>query len=164
MAPTPYLLTGGPLASAGEVGVVYTSAPMPLGTVVTGTDALGNFAEYVMLKGVASTIVGSVVNYDEAGVTALITASSVGPVAVACAICDSTSEYAWYGITGTFPTDVVANCADNAKLGRETTDGKVGDSFAAGYQIVGAVSRAETTGAAVVNCQFNRGFTGMNVA
>jgi hypothetical protein len=94
------------------------------------------------------------VTFDEAGATTLLAANAVGPVAVALAIVDSTSEYGWYGIYGTFPTDVVANCADNAKLGRETTDGKVGDGFAAGDAITGAVSRAATTSAAVVNCQF----------
>ena len=149
-------ITGPTAAAAGQLGVVYTTLPMGLGTVVTGTDSLDNFAEYIMLKGVASTIVGSVVTYDEAGVTTLLAANAVGPLAVALAICDAATKFAWYGITGTFPTDVVANCADNAKLGRETTDGKVGDGYAAGDAITGAVSRAATTAAAVVNCQFNR--------
>lgn len=149
-------ITGPASAAAGAIGTVYTTAPMALGTVVTGTDTLGNFAEFIMLAGCASTIVGSVVTYDEAGATTLLAANAVGPVAVALAITDATTEYGWYGITGTFPTDVVANCADNAKLGRETTDGKVGDGFAAGDAITGAVSRAATTAAAVVNCQFMR--------
>ena len=124
---------------------------------------VGGYAEYVYLQGVASTIVGSVVTYDEAGLTTLITATSVGPVAVATAITVA-STFGWYGITGTFPTDVVANCADNAKLGRETTNGKVGDSYAAGSQIVGAVSRNSTTAAAVINCQFNNPWCGVDVA
>ena len=148
---TANLITGAPMASSGQLGVVDTVQQFPLGTVVQGTDAVGGFAEYIYLKGVASTIVGSVVTFDEAGVTALITATSVGPVAVATAITVA-STFGWYGYTGTFPTDVVANCADNAKLGRETTNGKVGDSYAAGYQIVGAVSRNSTTAAAVINC------------
>lgn len=150
------MITGPVSATAGELGTVYTTAPMELGTMVQGVDSLGNFAEYVMLAGCTSTIVGSVVTFDEAGATTLIAANAVGPVAVALAICDSTSEYAWYGVTGTFATDVVANCADNAKLGRETTDGKVGDGAASGDVITGAVSRAATTSAAVVNCQFMR--------
>jgi hypothetical protein len=160
---TANLITGAPMASSGQLGVVDTVQQFPLGMRVSGTDAVGGYAEYVYLKGVASTIVGSVVTYDEAGVTALITATSVGPVAVATAITVA-STFGWYGVTGTFPTDVVANCADNAKLGRETTNGKVGDSYAAGYQIMGAVSRAATTAAAVVNCQFNNPWVGMDVA
>lgn len=115
-------------------------------------DAAGN--EFIYLKGVASTIVGSVVTFDEAGVTTLIAANAVGPVAVAQAIVDAATKFGWYGIYGTFLTDVVANCADNGKLGRETTDGKVGDGAAAGDNIYGAVARAATTAAAVILCQF----------
>ena len=164
MAPTTYMLTGAPMASSGAVGQVYSSEVFPLGTVVQGTDAVGGYAEYVFLKGVASTIVGSVVTYDEAGVSTLLVTAAKGPVAVATAITDSTSKYGWYGIYGTFPTDVVANCADNGKLGYETASGKVGDGFTAGDQLVGAISRAATTSAAVVNCQFFRAFVGVNVA
>jgi len=156
------------MASAGRPGDVDATQKYVLGTVVAGTDSLGNFAEYIYLKGVASTIVGSVVVYDEAALTALLTvnggAAGVGPVAVALAIVDAATKFGWYAITGTFPTDVVANCADNAKMGRETTDGKVGDGFAAGDQIVGLISRAATTAAAVVNCQYTRPFVGVNVA
>ena len=160
---TAYLITGAPSASSAGPKVVDSVQKFPLGTMVQGTDAVGGFAEYIYLKGVASTIQSSVVTYDEAGVTTLLAAGAVGPVAVATAATVA-STYGWYGITGTFPTDVAANCADNAKLGRETADGKVGDGFASGDQIVFAISRAATTAAAVINCQFCRGSVGINVA
>ena len=153
-----YTLTGAPMATSGQLQTVDSTQKLPACTVVQGTDAVGAFAEYIYLQGVASTIVGSVVTFDEAGVTTLLAASAIGPVAVALAIVDATTEWGWYGLTGTFPTDVVANCADNKYIGRETTDGKVGDGFATGDMIVGAMSRAATTTAAVVNCQFSRGF------
>jgi hypothetical protein len=140
----------------GDLSVVDTVQKNPIGMIAQGYDALGNSAEFIYLKGVASTIVGSVVTYDEAGVTALLAAGAIGPVAVALAINVAATTFSWYGITGTFPTDVVANCADNANLGRETTNGKVGDGFASGDAITGAVSRAATTAAAVINCQFQR--------
>lgn len=148
------MITGFSQAAIGQPGEVDSSQRNPLGKRAAGVDALGNDAEYIYLKGVGSVIVGSVVTYDEAGVTALLAANAVGPVAVATAIVDSTSEFGWFGIAGTFPTDVVANCADNAKLGRETSDGKVGDGFASGDAIYGAVSRNSTSAAAVINCQF----------
>jgi len=153
MAATPYSFTGAALASVGKPGDVDTVARNPLGMRVQGFDALGNSGEYIYLAGVASTIIGSVVTYDEAGATLLLAANAVGPIAVALGLTVA-STFGWYAIAGTFPTDVVANCADNAKLGRETTDGKVGDGFASGDAITGAVSRAATTAAAVVNCQF----------
>lgn len=147
-------LTGSTLAGNGLPGEVHLVQRNPLNMVCAGVDLLGNFAVYVYLKGVASTIVGSVVTFDEAGISTLIAANAVGPVAVATAIVDAVTSFGWYGIYGTFATDVVANCADNAKLGRETTDGKVGDGFASGDAITGAVSRNSTTAAAVINCQF----------
>jgi hypothetical protein len=146
-------LTGAPLGSVGIPGQVDSAARVALGTRCFGVDPLGNTAEFIYLQGVASTIAGSVVTFDEAGQTLLIAAGAVGPVAVALGIVTA-GLFGWYGIAGTFPTDVVANCADNAAIGRETTDGKVGDGAASGNFIFGAVSRAATTAAAVVNCQF----------
>lgn len=146
-------LVSRPEASIGSLSDVDTTQRNALGLRIMGVDDFGNTAEYIYLKGVASTIAGSVVNYDEAAVTTLIGAGTKGPVAVAMAATVA-STFGWYGIAGTFTTDVVANCADNANLGRETTDGKVGDGAAAGDSIFGAVSRNSTTAAALIYCQF----------
>jgi hypothetical protein len=151
------MITGGQVAVAGQPGDVDTTARNILGTRAMGRDTTGNSAEYIYLQGIGSTIVGSVVTFDEAGLTALIAANAKGPVAVATAITVA-STYGWYGIQGTFLTDVVASCADNATIGRETTDGKVGDNRAAGDQIANAFSRASTTGAAVILCQFDHSY------
>ena len=133
---------------------VHSEKKFRLGT--RKRDVAGN--EYIYLKGVASTIAGSVVTFDEAGVTALIAANAVGPVAVAQAAVDAATEYGWYMIYGTCDADVVANCADNASMGRETTDGKVGDGFAAGDQIFGMVSRESTSTAALAAVQLSYPF------
>jgi hypothetical protein len=137
---------------------IHGAAQNLVGTRARGKDTTGNTAEYIYLKGVTSTIVGSVVTFDEAGTTTLIAANAKGPVAVATAVCDAATSWAWYGIQGTFLTDVVANSADNSTIGRETTDGKVGDGRAAGDQIANAFQRAATTTAAVVLCQFDHSF------
>lgn len=153
--------TGPALATSGNLTDVDTVARNPLGTRVYGTDALGNSAEYIYLTGVASTIVGSVVTYDNAGLTTLIVADANGPVAVAMALTVA-STFGWYCIQGTIPVDVVANsavCAAGAKNpGRETTDGKVGDGRAAGDEINNFFQRVVTTAAAVVNCQIDHPF------
>lgn len=151
------LITGGQRAVAGQPGDVDTTARQALGTRAFGRDTTGNSAEYIYLLGVASTIVGSVVTFDEAGVTTLVAANAKGPIAVATGLTVA-STYGWYGIQGTFLTDVVANSADNSTIGRETTDGKVGDGRAAGDQIANAFQRAATTAAAVVLCQFDHSF------
>lgn len=147
------ILSGAPLAATGKPGDIDTAARNLLGMRAMGYDTTGNIAEYIYLTGVASTIVGTVVVYDELSITALIAVNLIAPVAVATGITVA-STFGWYGIAGTFLTDVVANCADNAKLGRETTDGKVGDGAASGDIITGAVSRAATTAAAVILCQY----------
>lgn len=153
--------TGARIATLGLLTDVDTAARNPLGTRVQGTDATGNSAEYIYLTGVAATIVGSVVTYDHAGLSTLIVADASGPVAVAMAITVA-STFGWYGIQGTFPTDVVANSAAAATTaknpGRETTDGKVGDGRAAGDEINNFFQRVATTAAAVVNCQIDHPF------
>lgn len=147
----------------GLVGDVDTTARNEIGA--RAFDNLGN--EYIYLKGVASTIVGSVVTYDNAGTTTLIVADASGPVAIATGLTVA-STFGWYGIWGTFNTDVVANslaaAAGVKNPGRETTDGKVGDGRAAGDEISNFFQRTATVAAAVVPCHimypFVNNFTG----
>jgi hypothetical protein len=91
-------------------------------------------------------------------------ASGAGICAVATGITVG-STFGWYGVQGVFLTDVVANTAAGGKLGRETTDGKVGDGFSAGDQIVGAyLGLVATTAAAVVLAIYSYPVCGVNVA
>ena len=144
-------LTGYSQTFDSDTSVVDTSAKT---TILTRAfDSTGN--EYIYLKGVASTVVGSWVNYDETGTTALLPANAIGPVAVAMAITDSTSEYGWYQIWGVAEAKIAANCADNGTLGREGADGVCGDGRAAGDQLIGAIAREATTDAAVATVQIN---------
>lgn len=135
---------------------INTSKRFRLGT--QKKDITGNV--YVYLKGVASTIAGSVVTYDlSTGVTALIVADASGPVAISASANTSATNYSWYGVQGVFTTDVVANSAAYATTaknpGRETTDGKVGDGRAAGDEINNFIQITATTAAALVPCAIN---------
>lgn len=150
-------ITGPFIAAGSQLTQIDTVAQVPVGTVVAGKDSFGNFAEYIYLTGVASTIAGSVVTYDEAGLSTLLVTSALGPVAVALAATVA-STYGWYARTGCFLVDMVASVADNAKLGYETASGKVGDNFTTGDQIDSMVSRGSTTGAALQYAQFDRPF------
>ena len=143
------ILTGRTQIFSGDTDNIDTVLQHKLGTRAFDV----NGREYIYLTGVASTIVGSWVTYDEAFLTTLLAANAVGPVAVAMAITDATSEYGWYCIYGECEADIVANCADNAKLGYETSAGKAGDGCAAGDAITGAVSRESTTTAAIATVQ-----------
>lgn len=137
---------------AGAPGEVYTTLINPLMT--EATDHRGYV--YIFLQGVASLVSGDAVTYDEAGVTTLLAANAIGPVAIATAAVDSTSEYGWFGRKGVFTVNGVANSADNVGLGRETTNGKLGDGRGAGDGIANMVARSATTSAAdmTVQCHF----------
>lgn len=113
-------------------------------------DKSGN--EYVYMLGVASTIVGSWVTYDEAYTTTLLAADASGPVAVSMGI-NVASKYGWYQVWGSAEAALAASCADNAPLGYETTAGYAGDGRAAGDMIYGAISREASTAAGVYTVQ-----------
>ena len=115
-------------------------------------DVAGN--EYVYLKGVASTIAGSVVTYDEAGVTTLIVANAVGPVAIAQAAVDAATKFGWYMIVGSCSAACDAGVADNSALYIDGTAGRVDDTVVAGDQIMGMVSRG-TDSSNLVTVQVN---------
>ncbi len=155
------LVTGGPLSAIGMPGDIHTTARNVVGTRAKGIDTSGSSAEYIYLAGVASTIAGSVVTFDNAGATLLLVADASGPVAVATAATVA-SNWGWYMIQGNILVDVVANSAAAATTaknpGRETTDGKVGDGRAAGDEINNFFQRTATTAAALVLCQIDHPF------
>lgn len=151
-------LTSTPMASKQPLLDTDTTQNNPLGFRCHGVDDFGNTAEFIYLKGVASTIKGSVVTFDEAGVTTLVVANGKGPIAVAMAALDATTKFGWYCIQGTIKCDVVANSADNSTVGRETTDGKIGDGRAAGDEIANAFQREATTAAALAYVQIDHPF------
>jgi hypothetical protein len=102
-------------------------------------DAAGN--EYIYLTGVANTVAGSWVTYDEAYLTTLLVADAVGPCAIALAATVA-SKYGWYCIKGT-ATGICGDIADNAPIYATATDGSVDDANVAGDLIMHATSRSE---------------------
>lgn len=135
-------------AVAGRPGQLDATA---LNTV--GTKAEDQFQnEYIYAAGVASCVEGFAVTFDEAGVTTALAANAKGPVALATGAI--ISGYGWFARKGqTLLAQLVADTADNAFLGRETTDGYLGDGRAAGDEIYGVISRQATTAAALGKVQ-----------
>lgn len=121
-------------------------------------DSAGRIWKY--LKGVSSLVAKDAVTFDEAGVTALLAANAKGPVAIAGAATDASTKFGWFCVLGDSVTvNGVANSADNAFVGRETTDGKLGDGRTAGDQIYGMIARSATSGAGDMTVQiFSRPF------
>jgi hypothetical protein len=127
----------------GYVGDVHTSALNPVGT--KASDENGN--EYIYLKGVASTVVGSWVSFDEAGQTTLLVTNAQGRVGIAMAAIVA-SRWGWYQIYGSASGKALTAFADNGKVYVTATDGSVDDADVATNVVEGAVGRSavdETT-------------------
>lgn len=130
---------------------VDTVAEFPMGTCCRGRSATHGAAEFIYLTGVANTVEGFVVTYDEAGITTALAANAIGPVAVALGATVA-SRYGWYQIRGKAACLVAAASADNAKVGYEGAAGTIGDGRAAGDEIYGAISRSATDTPATGKC------------
>jgi hypothetical protein len=90
-----------PRAGVQQITDLSTTKTVPLGTIVQATDPTLGTGEFIYLDGVSSTIVGSIVRYDDSFQSALAsTAVDVSePCAIAMAICTA-SYYGWYQISG----------------------------------------------------------------
>lgn len=103
-------------------------------------DSAGN--EYIYLKGVASTVAGSWVSFDEAHISTLLAADAVGRVGVANAAVNATTKYGWYQIYGKATGKALAAFADNGKIFATATAGSVDDAVVTGDLVVGAIGRS----------------------
>jgi hypothetical protein len=78
-----------------------TTAKLPLGKIVQAVDPSYGVGEFIYLQGIGSTVVGSIVNYDAAWVTALHTSALDKPRPLAVAMsANVASQYGWYQISG----------------------------------------------------------------
>lgn len=98
-----------PIANT-DAGVTFPNAsaasptpPMKLGMIVEATDPTYGSAEFILLAGVASTAVGSLVTYNTTSYTtalAPIGANKPQPIAIAMSANASSSTWGWYQISG----------------------------------------------------------------
>lgn len=102
-----------------------------------GSTAYGE-ADFVYLKGVASTAKGDLVVFEGNGTTIRAAARAEGPCAVAMSACVA-SEYGWYQLTG-LAVITSGTVSDNAQLYLTATAGSVDDAHVAGDGILGARS------------------------
>ncbi len=146
-----------PIANT-DAGVTFANAssalpspPMAAGMIVRAIDPTYGEGEFILLLGVASTIVGSLVRYNAATFqTVLVTATAVQdtPVAVAMAA-NLATTWGWYQISG---TAVLAKTAvivlPNVAVYISATAGKVKALASAGLQVVACKSQLATTASA----------------
>ena len=151
-----------PLVGAQPIASTDTTQNHSLGLIVRAEDPVYGAGEFIYLKGVASTVVGSMVDYDSyLATTALSPATGgTGPVAVAMSA-NVANQYGWYQIAG-----IAAVKAPNAMVvGADVfslalTPGSVDDAAVNGEQILNAKVSTTTgtpsTGLALI--EINRPF------
>ncbi len=105
--------------------------------------------EFILLKGVASTAVGSLVIYNTTNYTTTlcpVTANLGSPVAISMTANTSSSNWSWYQIEGVaIVAKSAVGLASNVAIGVSST-GKVGASTS-GKQILGARTANSTVSA-----------------
>lgn len=115
-----------------------TTAKVTLGTIVRAKDPTYGGGEFIYLKGVASTAVGSWVTYNsDDNSTALLAANAIGPVAVAMSA-NVASQYGWYQISGKAIGLALTGYVDNALVYATATAGSIDDAVVAGDRVKNA--------------------------
>jgi hypothetical protein len=152
-----------PRVGSQPIATTDTVQNHPLGTIVHAVDrASTNYGEgeFIYLKGVASTVVGSFVTYNlDDGTTALLAADAIGPVAVAMSA-NVASQYGWYQITGKAVGKVLAGFVDNANVYGTATAGSVDDAVVAGDRVKRAkgASAIDTPSTGLAEFEIDRPF------
>lgn len=127
-----------PLLGAQPIAVTDTTQRHELGSRIQATDPTYNVGEFIYLKGVADTAIGSWVKFNaDDGTTSLLAANDIGPVAVAMAA-NVASQYGWYQIYGKAVGKALTGYADNGLVYATATAGSIDDAVVAGDRVKNA--------------------------
>lgn len=147
------------LLGAQPIDEISTTAQHPLGTIVQAYDPTYGSAEFIYLEGIVGTTAGAWVTYDIDGVTALLAASAVGPVAIAMGA-NVADRYGWYMIHGKHSAALCWTSlalASNALLYATASAGLVDDAVVSGDRVRRAkVDEAKATNVATVAVEIYR--------
>jgi hypothetical protein len=118
-----------------------TTQNFPLGKIIRANDkditAYGA-GEFIYLKGVASTVVGSWVHYSADDFsTSLLAANDIGSVAIAMSA-SVANNYGWYQIKGKAVGKALTGFLDNGNVYSTATAGSVDDAIVAGDRVKNA--------------------------
>lgn len=112
-----------------------TTQKHALGFRCKAYDSTYLWGEFIYLKGVASTAVGSAVLYSPDDYsTSLLAANDIGAVAFAMSA-NVANQYGWYQIFGKAVGKVAASFADNGNCYSTATAGTIDDAVVAGDRI-----------------------------
>jgi hypothetical protein len=144
-----YIFTDRAIGVTPDIDETITAiGAFPLGTIMRAKDATYGEGEFILLLGVASTVVGSLVSYNATTYqTALAanTANLAGPVAVAMSA-NVAAQYGWYQIGGLAVIKKTAVIVlPQVAVYQSATTGRIMSTAATGKQILGARSANLTT-------------------
>jgi hypothetical protein len=118
----------------------YLTLGIQAGTIMRAVDPVYGAGEFILLKGVASTAIGTWVTYNlDDNTTTRLAANAIGPVAVSMAANTAATTYSWYQISGKAVGLCLAGFVDNANVYATATAGSVDDAIVAGDRVKGAV-------------------------
>ena len=129
-----YIITSKAVGSQG-IATTSTTQNHAFGSIVSAVDPTLGAGQFIYLKGVASTVVGSWVTYNpDDWTTALIVPNVIGPVAVAMSANAAATSFGWYQIQGKGSASA-ADVADNGKVYIDTVAGRCDDAVVAGDKV-----------------------------
>jgi hypothetical protein len=140
--------------------VTETVQKHALGTCVRGEDPVYGGGEFIYLKGVASTVVGSMVDYDRSANTTTLSPATLGTGQVAVAMSANVlNQFGWYQIAGVAAVKSPnATTVDAEVWMLAATPGSVDDAVVAGEQILNAQFLSTTgvpsAGLALIQIQY----------
>lgn len=116
-----------------------TTQNHPLGTTIRAVDPTYGEGEFVYLKGVGSTVLGSWVRYfpDDWSST-LLGQNGKGSVAVSMSANNAATSYGWYQIFGKAIGKAASGFVDQANVYATATAGTVDDAVVAGDRVKNA--------------------------
>jgi hypothetical protein len=129
-----------------------------VGDIIRAEDPVYGFGEFIYLKGLNSTAVGSWVTYNADDFsTTLLAANAIGPVAVAMSAC-LTNYYGWYQISGKAVGLALTGFVDDANVYATATAGSVDDAVVAGDRVKNAkgASAVDTPSAGLAEFEIAR--------
>ena len=123
------------IIGAQPIATTSTTLAHPLGTIVRASDGTYGAGEFIYLKGVASTAIGSWVTYNfDDWTTILLAANAIGPVGVSMSA-NVAGSYGWYQISGKAVGLCLAAYADNGLVWGTATPGSVDDAVVDGDMV-----------------------------
>lgn len=122
-----------------QIAETSTTQQHPLGFRVKAVDPTYGEGEFIYLKGVASTAIGSWVTFAmDDGSTTLLAANAIGDVGVAMSA-NVANQYGWYQIYGKAVGKALTGYIDNGLVYATATAGSIDDAVVAGDRVKKAI-------------------------